>query len=474
MKKENKLIKNTLIFSIGNFSSKLLSFFLVPIYSYFLTPDDYGSIDIVLTVVSMLYVFVSFQTIETVFRFIQDDDSTEKRQVTFSNAFITACIGMLMYFLCMMIINQVYSIEYCWLMILHVITNISCSFILQTIRGIGKVKLYALFGIVSTFIQAITNIILVVGFRIGAVSLLYAPIISNTVIFIIAIIASKTFVLFKPRYISWHVIKKQLAFSLPLMPNALCIWLTSVVGKYILLLSYEEYDVGLLTFSMKFSQLLITINSIFFMAWQMDLVERQNDPERDTYVSKISGYYINFLCGLVMVMLPVLHLYIQYFAGEAYRITWVYIAPFFIGVIFNSVTLFLNGLFYREKKTSWLFISTISSTVIYMILSVILIQKFYIIGIGIAYAVSELIRCIITYFRINTFSNVVFTPNIILKNTALLIASLFLYYICRSIVSNIVLFAVFGIVFVFNNKDMLIRFLKLLPGSEKIRFLNKL
>ena len=42
--KTEYLAKNTLIFAIGNFSTKLIAFILVPFYTYVLTTEEYGVI----------------------------------------------------------------------------------------------------------------------------------------------------------------------------------------------------------------------------------------------------------------------------------------------------------------------------------------------------------------------------------------------------------------------------------------------
>lgn len=44
------LIKNTLIFTLGNLGSKLISFFLIPLYTNALTTTQYGTVDLVTTV----------------------------------------------------------------------------------------------------------------------------------------------------------------------------------------------------------------------------------------------------------------------------------------------------------------------------------------------------------------------------------------------------------------------------------------
>ena len=47
MDKYKKLLSNTLIFAIGMFSSKLLTFFMVPFYTNVLTENELGTAGLV-------------------------------------------------------------------------------------------------------------------------------------------------------------------------------------------------------------------------------------------------------------------------------------------------------------------------------------------------------------------------------------------------------------------------------------------
>ena len=75
---KSKLATNTVIYAIGNFGTKILSYIMVLVYSYFITPDDMGYYDLVLTTISMLQPLIIFQINDGVFRFLID--SSEKKQ----------------------------------------------------------------------------------------------------------------------------------------------------------------------------------------------------------------------------------------------------------------------------------------------------------------------------------------------------------------------------------------------------------
>ena len=47
MNRYKKLIKNTALITVGNFASKLLTFFLLPLYTAILTTAEYGVADLI-------------------------------------------------------------------------------------------------------------------------------------------------------------------------------------------------------------------------------------------------------------------------------------------------------------------------------------------------------------------------------------------------------------------------------------------
>ena len=67
--KYKKLGKNTLWMMVGNFASKLLSFFMVPLYTAYLSTADYGISDLMTTTISLLSPFLTLAASEGIIRF---------------------------------------------------------------------------------------------------------------------------------------------------------------------------------------------------------------------------------------------------------------------------------------------------------------------------------------------------------------------------------------------------------------------
>ena len=94
MNETKRLMKNTGIIAIGNLSTKMITFILLPLYTAILSASEYGIVDYITSIVTFCVPFVSILMEESIFRFLIDckDKSEEKRVI--SNSFIIVMVGM--------------------------------------------------------------------------------------------------------------------------------------------------------------------------------------------------------------------------------------------------------------------------------------------------------------------------------------------------------------------------------------------
>ena len=64
------LFKNTGIIAIGQISTKIVNFFLLPLYTALLTTEEYGLVDLLITYAGLIAVIVGLQVFQAVFRFL--------------------------------------------------------------------------------------------------------------------------------------------------------------------------------------------------------------------------------------------------------------------------------------------------------------------------------------------------------------------------------------------------------------------
>lgn len=85
MKKNYKyLLKNIGFLTISQFASKFLSFFLVPLYTNILTPEEYGIYDLVATTIYLLIPIATLNIGEAVIVFTLDKKNDKSQVLSLS------------------------------------------------------------------------------------------------------------------------------------------------------------------------------------------------------------------------------------------------------------------------------------------------------------------------------------------------------------------------------------------------------
>lgn len=89
------LVKNTGILAISNFSSKILAFLLVPLYTRVLTTEEYGSYDLISITIQLLIPIFTVNICEAVVRYLMDKNIEENDVITIGAKY--CCIGLILF-----------------------------------------------------------------------------------------------------------------------------------------------------------------------------------------------------------------------------------------------------------------------------------------------------------------------------------------------------------------------------------------
>lgn len=92
MRRGKYLAKNTAIFALGNIGTKAISFFMVPLYTQWLVPSDYGVVDLIATVAFVLMPVFTLNIGESVMRFDLDEGADYDRIMSVGIVFLLLSI----------------------------------------------------------------------------------------------------------------------------------------------------------------------------------------------------------------------------------------------------------------------------------------------------------------------------------------------------------------------------------------------
>ena len=128
MGKYNKLAKNTGVFFIANFGSKVLTFLLVRFYTELLSPSEYGIIDLLNTTASLAFPLVTLCVMEAVLRFSIDD--IDNRGKILTNGLFVTVLGNLAFVLTAPIFSHIdnFADNVVWLYLLTLTNSLFTLF----------------------------------------------------------------------------------------------------------------------------------------------------------------------------------------------------------------------------------------------------------------------------------------------------------------------------------------------------------
>ena len=215
------LFKNTGIIAIGQVSTKIVNFLLLPLYTALLTTEEYGIVDLLSTLSTLLVVVVGLQMNQAIFRFlITKRDYIEKLKIIISTIMFATFEIFGIYILLFLVLSPFISLQYKWFLLGNVITVILLQTTSGIARGLGKNAEFALANFISSTVIIVLNVIFIAILRMD-ISAIVAYIIGPFVGSCVLVIKCKFF-----KYISWkmrskNMLKEVLMYSIPLVPNEL-------------------------------------------------------------------------------------------------------------------------------------------------------------------------------------------------------------------------------------------------------------
>lgn len=402
MDRKNRMIKTTILYFIGNFASKMLAFFLIPLYTTYLTIEDYGSIDLLISLLPLVGPIFSMSMVESVFRFLAEERKVSDGKTAITNStFIYVCSAV-MFVIIYGVLSICFDMKLGVLFIVYVFVIYTNLYLQQILRGLQENKKYATVGVMATFIQAALNIYFIVILGYKGESLLLSGIITSAIISIYIIIVTKLWSFINVKLISMAYIKKELAYGIPLIPNQICWWAIQLVGKYFLVFYGLSELNGIYAIAEKFPALFTTISGIFFLAWTENLIYEYHTSDRDTYCSQLYNKLIlNYVC-LASLLLPLIKIYNTFAVRGEFNEGWKLIPILMLGVLFNSFATFFGSFYTVSMETKKAFYTSLSAGVINIILSYFLIGKMGLLGVAISNMSTYVIFAIIRWFSIKS------------------------------------------------------------------------
>lgn len=418
MNKYTKLLKNSGIFAIANVGSHLISFLLVRFYTELLTTEQYGMIDVMVTTTSLVIPIISLAIVEAVLRFSIDDDNP--KDVFINGVFVAVC-GSLVFAIVgpWIFINTAYKDYFIFMAILVFLTSID-NICAQHVRGIGKVSIFAIAGIIKTAVLAGSNILFLLGLGWKIEGYMLSMIISEMASILFLMCASKAYKGLRTRP-NMPLLRQMTKYSIPLIPNSLSWWVMNAADKYAILLMLGASYNGLYAVAHKLPSLINVCNNLFFQAWQLSAVEESKSDKKAEFYSNVFNVLALTLFMVAAVLFVLLRPIMKLLAAADYGEAWRYSPFLIIGMVFAAFSSFLGTNYVAMKKTNGALKTTIVGAVVNIILNFIFIKLIGMNGAALATMISFAVTWIYRAIDTREFVDIAYKMGALILSIVLLV-----------------------------------------------------
>lgn len=394
-------------YTAASIFSKLIAVALLPLYTHYLAPRDYGAAEVLFASVVSISIVVRFGLIEALLRFYYKDEENPKQVVasTFAGLFWFSTLAALVALPFAEPIGEwvldpkkpaeiAAAPELARIAIggLWVLTMF--EFMLTLFRLEERARAYFVTTILNVLATIALTIVLVVGLDEGARGLLLGSYATGAA-FVLGLIA-----------LHWRqlslvfdsaLLKRLLRFGLPTMPAEVSLYLLNWVDRIIIVRTVGLAEAGLYSLAVKFAQAVNVLVRGFQLAWPPLAYSIKDDNEARRAYAVVMTLFVA-ACAFVVTGMWLFSRWIaRVLADPRFFDSWEAVGLISTAVTLYAIYMVMVVILGRTGRTEFNFPAAIAALVANVGLNLLLVPSLEIVGAGIALVASYGVVVVLMY-----------------------------------------------------------------------------
>lgn len=398
-----RVISNSAIYTVIALIQKCIMFFLLPLYTAYLTPESYGIMSVVTSVTNFLSIFILYSLTSTATRFYyKNRDPGYAKQLWGTLIIIvlinSVIIGSLAIIFHKQLIDPVTGgiafYPFMFIGILTVLVSPLYLFFQSYLQTIQDGKRCGINGIMFFILQVSLTVLFLTVFHLEVLGVLLANLITTAVFFVYA------FFFFVKRVV-WQlnkdIAKPALKYATPLLPHHLFAWSSDMIDKLMLNSLASTSTTGLYSAAQQFggivNMIAVSVNRAY-APWFYDRIGKSDANEvipKLTYLLILGYSLVAFLISIFSKEI------ITIMVSESFHSVWVFVPFLCFANVFQGIYLVFSNYLFLEK-TKKVFYCTMYGAIVVILLNLILIPKLGVGGTIISATIALIVRSAVCFF----------------------------------------------------------------------------
>jgi O-antigen/teichoic acid export membrane protein len=399
-------LKHTAIYSLGNLGAKLIGLLLLPIYTEYLSPSQYGVLSILEITSQFAVAVLSLKLASGMLRWCSQENDEKKRKSIVFTTYITVIFTLLFFNLGVAPFSGSFSkllfdtndlsfyFDILWLWASFEILNQTT---INLIRFKEKSSLFVLLFLSKLTIILGLNIYFLVFLELGVKGIIISQLIGNLVMFIATIPIILKNINFK---FSYQILIEMSRFSVPLIFSTISMMVLTLSDRYMIRYFLNFSEVGIYSLGYKLASV---INLFLIQSFQMGFLpiayKTFDKPGAPRFFSKVTTYYIYVMVfmALVIVFFSKEVIILFAFSNPNYWVAYTVVPLLTFSFILRGINYVVSLGLHYVKKTKYNGRIVLIAAVVNILLNLVLIPEFGIYGAAYSTIISTFLMMVLFY-----------------------------------------------------------------------------
>lgn len=398
-----EFFKTFIAYGLATFIDKLVVLIFIPIYARYLTVEEFGSMDLVQSIISIFSIFIFLQLEASLQRYFYEYEDEQLKVFASTIIYFVFTLSLLMVGLFTLFTLFTTKSLFFATVTRHIMVMglwqipFICLYTLSTIliRFSKKYNIFYRIILVSLFINILFPYLLVVRFKLGLTGFFQAQLACLMIITVYSIYNVRQYFV---SIFSINSLKIALAYALPQFPARVGNVLNTYASRFAITGFMNAYNLGIFALSVKISSVIQIIYHFFISFWNQIIFEiksRNNHKEILIFMFKATNSVIFFIITILsLYSSDIVNIISEKFSEGAYLVG---ILSFSSGLLIVKEVIDIGPKYL--KKSKYLTIN-FSYSVIFNFLSLfILVPILGLLGVGISFVISSLSLLIFSWYN---------------------------------------------------------------------------
>lgn len=376
MSREKNLVKNTAILSLGTFLPKVATMITLPLLTGHLSTTEFGTYDLIITLVALLLPAVTLQVQSAAFRFlIETRNNREESKKVISNIILftvaVSLVAVVILYFVLYTLDTIIRLE----IAIYFLFDIILITMRQIARGIGDNVAFSVNAITNSVVMMVSTAVALVVFEAGLFGVLIALILSTVWSVVFLSIRLKIYEYISLSAISISVLKKMLSYSWPMVPNNLSNWVLSLSNRIIITVFLGLEANAVYAVANKIPNLFKTFQSTFMYAWQENATITKDDDDSVEYYSVIFDGTFSLLSAAMALLIASSPILFHFLIRGSYSAAYYQMSVLYMGVFFSSISGFMGSIYIAHMKSKSVGVTTVLAATVNLLVDLLLIRR---------------------------------------------------------------------------------------------------